>query len=679
MKKKKRNWRGFAAICLVFAAFGVFSAVLIKVQLVDGEAYAAASNSLTPKTVVVKAARGEILDRNGLPLIVNRQGNSIIFESAFFPTAREQEQRNTIIAALIRLFEESGAPWQDNLPLVFDAEGRIAFAPDMESDVAAMKSKDMLNLNDYATAQNCFDALIERYGLKAYKPEEARKIASVCYELKRIGFSVSNPYTFAEDVSVELVAKIKENSSFYKGVEVEIVPYREYADGTVAPHVLGMTGAISAENYKQLKAKGYKLNDTVGINGIEAAMEDYLRGTNGEKTVSTDSEGNITTKITKQPVQGNTVILTIDSNLQRVAQAALKEVLTSFKTPVEPAGSVVVLKVDTGEVLACATYPSYDISTYKDNYQRLAQASGSPLWNRALMSTYEWGSTTKPSVAIAALEENVLAPAERFYCPGAYQYYGRRFKCEQYHASRRVNVVNAIKESCNVFFYEMGDRVGIAKMNEYRTLLGMGQKTGVEINEAPGRLDSPEYRKTLGQTWVPGFTIQSAIGQAGNLFTPIQMVNYCATIANGGTRYQPHFIQSIRSYDFSKTVIEKTPVVVCQTGFSKGTLDLVRNGMELVCSEGYCGRVFAGLPVKAAAKTGTSQVMKTINGKSTKINNGLLICYAPAEKPEIAVALVAEGFQSGTKAAAIAAKIYDYYFRNTGSVEPALAENTLVG
>jgi len=224
----------------------------------------------------------------------------------------------------------------------------------------------------------------------------------------------------------------------------------------------------------------------------------------------------------------------------------------------------------------------------------------------------------------------------------------------------------------NVAVYNMeGAKVGEMTLSD--------EVFGVEINEAPGRLDSPDYRKTLGQTWVPGFTIQSAIGQAGNLFTPIQMVNYCATVANGGTRYQPHFVQSIRSYDFSKTVLDKTPVVVCQTGFSKGTLDLVQHGMELVCSEGYCRKVFAGLPVKAAAKTGTSQVMKTINGKSTKINNGLLICYAPAEKPEIAVSLVAEGFQSGTKAAAIAAEIFDYYFRNTGSVEPALAENTLVG
>ncbi len=679
LKEKKRNIRGIISVCLILFSFAVFGTVLFKMQIIDGGEYAAKGNSISAKTVSIQAARGEILDRNGNPLITNRQGNSIIFESAYFPSTEELESRDEIINALIRLFEENGEPWIDKLPLVFAPDGNIAFADNRESDIAAMKSKDMLNLNDYATAQNCFDALIARYKLEKYSPQDARKIASVCYEMKLMVFSVSSPYTFAEDVSGEIVAKIKENSNFYKGVEVEIVPYREYADGTLAPHILGMIGAINADEFTALKSEGYSLNDIIGKNGIESAMEKDLRGTNGVKTVTTDSEGKTTTEITTPPIQGNTVILTIDSKLQRVTQDALKKVLTSEETPVVSAGAAIVINCSNGEVLACASYPTYDISTYSEHYEELAKASGAPLWNRALLSTYEAGSTMKPSVAIAALEEGTITKSTSVYCSGLYEYSNMIFKCGQSHANRHLTVVTALKDSCNIFFYEMGKRLGIAKINEYRTLLGLGQKTGVELDEAAGNLDSKEYRESLGQEWLPGYTIQSAIGQAGNLFTPVQLANYCATIANGGTLYQAHFVKSVKTCDYSKTVLEKESPVKWETNLDKNGFDIVREGMFLVGTEGYCRYAFADLPVKAAAKTGTSQVIREVNGSSTQINNGLLISYAPAEKPEIAVCLVGEGFSSGTRTAPVAAMIYDYYFSKTVSAASPQDENKLLG
>ena len=627
----------------------------------------------------MKAARGEILDRNGNPLVTNRQGNSIVFESAYFPPISTVELRVEIIDALIKLFEASKVPWIDNLPLVLDPGGSIVFAEDRESDIVKMKGKDLLNLNDYATAQNCFDELVKRYKLENYPLPQARKIASVCYEMKRLIFNTSNPYTFAQDVPGEIVAKIKENSAFYKGVEVVIEPYREYTDGTLAPHILGMVGAISPEEYIKLKTEGYSLNDEIGKNGIESAMEKELRGVDGIKTVITDSEGKVTTEITTPPIQGNTVILTIDAKLQKAAQDALKELLTAMSTPVPSAGAIIAINCNTGEILASASYPTYDISTYSENYSELSKAKGSPLWNRALLSTYEAGSTMKPSVAIAGLEEKLITKSSTFYCSGTYQYLDRTFKCEQRHANRNVSVVPAIKESCNIFFYELGRKLGITRMNQYRTMLGLGQKTGVELNEAAGNQDSPEYRASINQPWRDGFTIQSAVGQANNLFTPVQLANYCATIANGGTLYQPHFVRSVRTYDYSGTVLNKETVVKWETGFNKNTIDIVKEGMLLVGTEGYCRYAFADLPVTAAAKTGTSQVVREINGVAQKINNGLLISYAPGDKPEIAVALVAEGFLSGTRAAPITARVFDYYFSNTGKAASPQTENVLLG
>ena len=682
MHAKITKKRQIAALCVILAFFAFFSFDLVKIQLVDGAEYAAASSSVEQLTAVIPAARGEIVDCNGKPLVYNDQCYSIIFDSAYFPSESNQQQRNQIIFSLIKLFESSSLEWIDNLPLVFDGSGAITYKADSEKLIEEMKSPSMLNLNEYATAQNCFDALIDRYGLQEYSAEDARKIASVCYEMDRIYFKIGNPYTFALDVPDETVAKIKENSDFFVGVDVQVVPVRKYTDGTLAPHILGRVGAIDAEEYKERKDDGYKITDTIGKSGIELAMEKYLKGTDGEATVYIDGEGNRSTEVTTNPIQGNAVVLTIDSGLQKVAQDSLESALLDYAgtkgNMVENAGAVVVINCKDGSILACATYPSYDISTYSENAQALNEAPGSPLWNRALLSTYATGSTMKPSVAIAALESGTIDESTRIYCSGSYTYLNQHFKCEQHHDNRNVNVVAAIDESCNTFFYEVGRMIGIEKMNEYRTLLGLGSKTGCELGEATGVLDSPEYRASLNQAWLPGYTVQSAIGQAGNLFTPIQLANYCATIANGGTRYKTHFVKSIKSYDYSKTVLEKNAEVTCETGISAKTLDIVKRGMLEVGTTGYCAKYFAGLPVKVAAKTGTSQEIRKIDGVSVKINNGFLIAFAPYDNPEIAVAAVGEGMTSGVFVAPVVADIVDYYFGQSDAMDSYQTENTLI-
>ncbi len=682
MRKKVSPGRRIAAVCVTLFFFVFLALDLVRLQIIRGQEYETASSSVSEKTATISAARGEIVDCNGEKLVYNAPGYSVIFDGAFFPSGSEQERRNEIIINLIRLFEKNGLEWNDDLPLDFDSKGNIQFREDCDTQIKEMKSKEMLNLNEYATAQNCFDALIDSYDLQSFSAEEARKIASVCYEMKRIYFNSTSTYTFADDVPENIISFIKENNSFYQGVDVEVVAVREFEDGKLAPHILGRIGAINAEEYAEKKSEGYGLTDMIGKSGIELAMESYLKGKNGEKTIYTDDNGNRTAQVTIEPEQGNTVVLTIDKNLQKVAQNSLMNALEDYAgkvgNMVDSAGAVVALDCRTGAILACATYPSYDISTYAEDAEELNKNSASPLWNRALLSTYATGSTMKPSVAIAALEAGTIDENFTVYCSGSYTYLGQHFKCEQAHETAFVNVVNAIDESCNTFFYEVGQMLGIEKMNEYRTLLGLGTKTGCELGESAGVLDSPEYRASLNQEWLPGFTVQSAIGQAGNLFTPIQLANYVATIANGGTRFRTHFIKSIKSADYSKTILENEPEIVCETGISEKTLDIVKRGMLEVGTTGYCMNYFKHLPVKVAAKTGTSQEYRKLNNQSVKINNGFLIAFAPYENPEIAIAAVGEGLTSGAYVAPVIADIVEAYFSGDSETEQIIEENVLI-
>ena len=678
MHVKITGTRRIVSLCVLLAFFAFFIFDLVKIQIVDGPDYAAASNAVSERTAVIPAARGEIVDCNGQKLVYNAQGYSLIFDYAYFPT--DQAERNTIISNLIDIFEKNSLEWIDNLPLVFDANGNIVYKEDSDNLIEEMKSEDMLNLNDYATAQNCFDALVSRYKLEEYPLEKQRKIASVCYEMKRLFFSIGYPYTFASEVPDSVISYVKENSATYPGVDVSIVPVREYLDGTLAPHVLGRIGAIDADEYKKLKENGYKITDLVGKSGIELAMEEYLKGTDGEETIYWDGDGNKSSAVTVQPVQGNTVVLTIDAGLQKVAQESLRNTLLDFAGSergnlVDDAGAVVVINCKTGAILASASYPTYDISQYSENVKALNEDPAAPLWNRALLSTYATGSTMKPSVAIAALEEGLIDEDYTVYCSGMYNYLGQKFKCEQSHVTAHVNVVNAINESCNTFFYEVGKNLGIEKMNEYRTLFGLGSKTGCELGEATGVLDSPEYRTSLGQTWLPGFVVQSAIGQAGNLFTPIQLANYCAVIANGGTRYRTHFVKSIKSYDYSQTLVETKPEILSQMAISDETLEIVQRGMRAV---GERSTYFKDSPVEIAAKTGTSQEIRQLNGHSVKVNNGFLIAFAPYENPEIAVAVVGEGFRSGSRLSPVVADICEYYFGQSDSMQKNQQENVLI-
>lgn len=663
LAREEKKGRFIAMVIIFVCLTAVFVFTLAKNQLIDGKTETA-SNTASVETTEVKATRGQIFDRNGNVIVGNRQGNDVVFNAAEFPEYSKQEERNKLIKSLIDLFETNKVEWNDDMPIVLDANGNYQFAEDREKDIETMKSRDILRLNKYATADDCMNELIERYKLEGYSKSDARKIASVCYEMKINNFNSANPYTFATDVSDLVASVIKENSVFYKGVDVQIVNYREYTDGTLAPHIIGVTGVISAEEYAELKNDGYGMDDIVGKTGIEQLYEKQLKGKNGKKIVTTALDGTQTI-VTEGLENGDNVFLTLDAGLQKVTQDALADKINSLDSANKGGGAAVVMNCKTGEVLAIATYPSYDLNSYYKDYDKLVKDANSPLFNRALLSTYAPGSTAKVSTAIGILEEGVADENSTIECTGTYKY---GLVCNNNPDKTTIDIRTAIQDSCNIYFYHFGgELLGIEKMNIYREMLGLGQPTGIELYENTGVLDSPSYRASLGQKWQTGFSLQSAIGQAGNLFTPLQLCNYVSTIANGGTRYSAHLIKSVYSADNSTLIEEKKPEVVCETGFKKENVQIIKEGMRRVATVTLNGK-FDDSVVEVACKTGTSTLEKTINGKKGIYTNGFLITFAPYDDPEICVALAVEGAYSGGSLAPIASSIYNYYYKNTVSI-----------
>ncbi|MCL2494919.1 MAG: penicillin-binding transpeptidase domain-containing protein [Oscillospiraceae bacterium] len=682
MNLQRLNMRTYTIIGLLLAILAGFGIALVNIQIVHGAEYKAL-NAYSTSSVPIRAARGIILDRNGVPLVINESSLSMVFSAPFFP---EGEERRELLAQLIALFDAEGADWIDMLPIALDGDGAPVFEEGRERDIEQLKSKSYLNLNPYATARECLNALIARYKLEDYDDTMARKIASVQYNMWRLQYSAMNPYTFAKDVNESLKSRVRENSAFYRGVRTEVVPVRTYMDGTVAPHLLGRVAAINQDDYQANKDKGYKITDEFGVSGIERTAESWLRGAAGLKTVKVDNTTGAADEIIELAAkQGKTVVLTIDSALQKLIEEAFPKYMEERKANRHPgvpaAGAVVVLDARSCEVLACVSYPGYDISQYQANMGRLNTDATAPLWNRALQGTYEPGSTIKVSVALAALQEGIITKDYQYRCTGAYPFLGHVFHCPQVylHGGKPVNVVRALVDSCNSFFFEMGRQLGYAKINEYRLAMGLGQATGVELPEQLGVMDSQERRISIGQQWYAGYNLQTAIGQ-GNLFTPMQMAVYASTIANSGVRRRAHFIQSIREPGTNEPIEVYAPIILGDTGVDKAAYDVVRGAMlELGTGSTTAGRYFANLPVKVAGKTGTSQVIRVIDGKSQAVTNGLFISFAPFDNPEIVVIAIGEGCKSSEPVIPIVRDVYQYYFGSLSEVERAQGEGVLLG
>ena len=679
--------RTTAFIVAVLLVVSIFIADLFRIQIIDRNEYKEQAISLSSASSEIDALRGEILDSNGQALVYNVRSNSVYIDASYFPSSSKKAERNEILLSLVRLFEQNGIEYKSSLPIVY-SNGKFVFAEDSSKDKKYLIQKDYLNLNFYATAKNCYDALCEFYEFQNMTTEEILKVGGILFEMRKGDFSKSNPFTLAENVPDTLVALLKEQSRFYRGIEIRVDTGRAFYDGTIAPHIIGYYDYISADEYdrvtaeykeklkdetlteeqkEDLKLKAYGMTDKIGKFGIENAMENELRGTNGKLTTTVNSDGTKTTTVTKNPQNGNNVILTIKADFQKKVQDLLAARIDSTKGTknVAAAGSIVVMDVKDFSVLACASYPSYNLNTYKENIVALNKDQTAPLWNRALRSTYEPGSTVKPAVALAGLEEGLITADQRIKCSGLYTFFSDiPFRCYNVggHAGSEINVKQALRYSCNIFFYEVGRQLGISKMNEYFKMLGLGSKTGVELTEATGIVAGPEERQAQGLVWYPGDTVQAAIGQADNLFTPIQLAAYVSTLANGGTKYKAHFVKSIKSADYSETLYEAQPEVLTQYEFSRSSLQTVRDGMVMM---GSSQAAFQGLPYQVAAKTGTAEAKRKVNGVTVEFTNGFMISYAPADNPQIAVVIAIENVTSGGLGNYVR-DVYEAYF-NSGS------------
>ncbi len=641
-RKKQTRLNALAVICLILALLFVFR--ISSLQIINAATYTAQGAGISTIVAKIKAPRGNILDNYGRKIAINRDGYNVVFNSANI----SRSSLNDTILKLVKIFKEKKGVWTDKLPLStaepFEFKGSDA---DKKTLISTIK------VADYATAQNCFTQLVKRYDLEKYSHSEQRVIMGVRYSMEITDFSVTNPYVFAEDISAELMRTVNERGFLLQGVTVDVTPFREYVETDLAPNIIGELGPIYAEEWEELKSKGYSYNDKVGKSGIEAYAESDLRGIDGEITYKIDSKGTIlSTTVTKEPVSGKTVMLTLDKKIQRAAQDSLATTIKRMQSSntlgsAVVAGSAVAVEINTNKILVAANYPSYDLATYHENYDKLASDPARPLTDRAFQGIYPIGSTIKPAVAIAALENNMVTSSETIFCSHTYTFFSDyRPSCLGWHAY--TDLTKALARSCNYYFFELGKRVGIMKLTQYFKDFGLGVKTGVEITESSGLLVEPTS-DSMG-----GDTLQASIGQM-NAFTPLQLASYTATLANGGTRRQASLISKTVSYDLSETYFENTGKVLNTVKMSEKNLEDVKIGMLSVTTDGTGSGIFGNYPLKIGGKSGTSQ---TTSGA----DHGVFVAFAPYDNPEIAISVVLEHGQTSSAAANIVKTIMDAYF-----------------
>ena len=717
---------------VIGAVFLFFIIVMMITQLRDGEDYAHQAVTGASITQQTSAARGEIVDAAGRAFTGNTAICNITIDSNYFT----EQELNPLLLSLTELCRGYDCEWRDELPI--SQEAPYAFTGS-ESDLQALRAKlqlsedatpedamywlrELYNLNDYtdtdvldrlrsrnkiehlsdaealnwlrnyrqtplASDEELIASLRTQYRMYRYTDEEQRLLAGIRYTMTQSEFTSYNPYVFATDISDALLAAIKESSSRLPGVDGVTAPVRTYLTGSLASHVLGVTGSVSAEEYNRLKEagktyslnnpSGYRISDTLGKSGIERVMEDELRGQNGLRTVVQDQDGNvIRVEETVEAVPGHTVQLTLLQSVQAAAQKALVDRIEylnknapATRGKEAEAGAVVAVNVKTGGVIAMASYPDYSLDEYYDTYSELVQQSPSPLLNRATQGLYTVGSTYKPAVSLAALDTGTVTASDRINCTGRYTYY-RDYQpvCEGVHGP--INVIDALRVSCNIFFYDMGRRIGIEKINEYSYSLGLGHSTGIEIPELAGQLSSPETRAAIGEDWYESYDLQSAIGQLDNQFTILQMASYTATLASRGQRMQIHLVDKIWDYNMQNVLYQAQPTVVDSIEADAGTWDAIQEGMIRSCYNDRYGRGTSygtwgstrgktwsmyGVDILVAGKTGSPQ-------RGDGLVNSCFICYAPADDPEIAVAVIIEKGYEGDRAAPVAKGVLEEYF-----------------
>lgn len=718
---RQLRWRSGGLILAFAAALGFYVSVLYGLQVVNGDSYREQASYTTAVSETVDSVRGDILDSRGRVLVTNTSSYQVTLDTSIMGGAAG---RNEILAQLIALCREDGVEWTDTFPVTAsapyrftksdvytyvnvktgtdDAGNEVEISEERRTNLGALAVKykwiddplaETLEEDDviYLEPEALMAKMCETFGLAAKGKgaeveltEDVRALLGVLYELYlRQKDVVYTEYVFAEDVDITFISKVKERG--LTGVTVESVATRKY-NTSYAAHVLGQVGAIDRDDWPDYKELGYSMDEYVGKSGAERAFESYLRGTSGVREIAVSDSGKIIsqqwavdaeTGESLEPRPGGNVSLTLDIDFQAVVENALAEHVQSLENPKGAACAVVDM---TGGVLALATYPSYDLTRLSEPgyVTALNENEFSPWLNRATNGLYAPGSTFKMITAVAGLMEGVITPRDTYFCGGRYTVEGwKNFLtyCHKRSGHGTETLTKAIKDSCNVYFWEVARRVGIEKIDEYAALFGLGQSTGIEIGDKSGTVAGPETSKKLGTDWQIGSVTAAAIGQENNQCTPLQIANYIATLVNGGDHYAVHLLKNVKSSDYGTVLYEKEPELLDSLDIPEKYLSAIKEGMYQVSQNAAIARYFNDLPVKVGAKTGTAEL--TV-GSENKNTNGLLVVFAPYEDPEIAMCIVMEGGTSGSSLASLAYDILDYYFSGDVGVTAITGENTLI-
>ncbi len=689
-KKAKTNLNlRFNILTVITYLVGIVLIIqLFNLQIVHGSEYLEESNTRLTRETTLKAARGKILDRTGTELVTN----TTQFSVELYKTKIDDDELNESILNIVNLLESYEVDYVDSFPITIDPfEYTI-------SDETLAEWKETYDLDEDATAEEAFYDFKDRYEITNTDISEIRKIIAIRYEITTTGYSSTQALTIAEDIPREAVAEFSESSDKFPGINIVTEPVREYTSGTLASHILGYASTISAEEYAT-RQDTYDQNDIIGKTGIEYVFEEYLKGQDGVKQIDMAVDGTITAEYTaEEAVAGCDVVLTIDANLQQVVEDALEANIQKiasggFGTAYDAqAGSCVVMNVKTGEVLAMASYPDYDPSDFvggisTEKWTQYSTDEAKPLMNKAVQNSYAPGSIFKMITAIAGLESGVITTTETINDTGQYVKYGETWPCwyyTDYHKGHgRLTVSQAIERSCNYFFYETGDRMGITTLAKYANYFGLGVKTGIELpSETSGAMATPEYKESsTGESWYSGDTINASIGQGLDSFSPLQIAKYVSMLANGGNDIDVTIVKSIINPDGTEVSSEEINNFVNEKlgledddsedlEINQDYLDIILEGMQSVTSDtsGTAYVRFQDFDISVGGKTGSAEAGTDADGND--IVNAWFVGFAPFEDPEIAVVIMVENGGHGNYTAEAVVEIMQEYFgMNTEEVD----------
>ena len=690
-------------IGVILAIMCVFLLRMYTLAAVSPDERAVADADSMTYLTTVEGARGCILDRNGNVLVSNRATYNIVIVN--FVLANTGAPNENILK-LLQMCEQLGIECQSHFP-VTDTR---PYEYDMQSLSTTWQTyfRMFLNNRDYdldISASTLMRNLREAYKIPNDWPQEdVYKVISVRYELelRSVATNLEN-YMLAEDVDAASLAAVAELG--IPGVVVQSGTVREYKT-TYAAHLLGTLGAMDADEWANYQDDAdYNMNAMIGKSGIEKAFEEYLHGVSGTKVTTVSTDGDVLSEYyTKMPQPGNNVETTIDISLQAAAEQALEKVILDLREngtgkskegKDAEGGAVVVQQVKTGEVLACASYPTFNLATYREDYKELSEDEYSPLYNRALLATYPPGSIYKMVTAIAAVDYGHYSPYHIITDQGLYTFYDS-FQPKCWIWSRAtgathgpIDMRQAIAHSCNYYFYEVGrvtydtaqKEVGFNPFDVVAKALGLGEPTGVELDEETGMRANAETKKEMyvneDSGWYGADVLQAVIGQSLNKFTPMQLCSYVQALANQGTRYSATFLSRVISWDYQDLILEHEPTVASRLEMSDEAKLCISEGMYLTTQEGTAEEYFKYYPVKVACKTGTAQWQGTTSsGAFGGSDHASFVLYAPADDPEIAIAVYVEKGSKGGNLSNVCIPILDAYFSSATHYETVMTENT---